>query len=227
MSQEFLNQIDAKIQAQHLLKHPFYEAWTRGELSKECLIEYAKEYYHHVKAFPRYLSAVHSHTEDASTRRHLLDNLIEEEAGVPNHPDLWKTFAKSLGATDHEIDSHLPSKAMENLVHTFMDICQHSTTAAGISSLYAYESQIPEICISKIKGLKQHYGMQNPDQWKYFSVHIEADKEHSSIERMLLSQHVNDNNSVSVTHAVDRTLKVLWNFLTSLCDRYNICSACM
>ena len=64
-----------------------------------------------------------------------------------------------------------------------MDICQNANTAEGVASLYAYESQIPLICISKIKGLKQHYGMQNTEDWEYFTVHIEADKEHAAVER--------------------------------------------
>ncbi len=227
MIHEFLNQIDRQIQDKHLLNHPFYQAWTRGELSQECLKEYAKEYYHHVKAFPRYLSAVHAHTEDAYTRRHILNNLIEEEAGSPNHPELWRAFAKSLGATDFEIDAHIPSKAIQDVVNSFMDICQNKETAEGIASLYAYESQIPPICVSKIQGLQQHYGMKNPESWKYFSVHIEADKEHAATERMLLSQHVTKSNESSVNHAVERTLDVLWNFLSSLCERYNLCPARM
>lgn len=227
MSEIILKEIDDKIEAKHLLKNPFYQAWNRGELTQEVLKEYAKEYYHHVKAFPCYLSAVHSHTENANTRKHILNNLIEEEAGTPNHPEMWRSFAKSLGATDEEIDSHQPSKDIQNVVSTFTDICKNQETAEGIAALYAYESQIPPICISKIQGLKQHYGLTNPQDWKYFSIHIEADKEHAAIERQLLSQHLNPDNQSSVLQSVDRTLDALWNFLSSLCDRYNLCQAKM
>ncbi|KIC75250.1 PqqC-like protein [Neochlamydia sp. EPS4] len=222
MTQEFLSKIDNQIQDKHLLKHPFYQAWSRGELSKECLVEYAKEYYQHVKAFPRYLSALHSHTEDADTRRHLLNNLIEEEAGLPNHPDLWKSFTQQLGASTEEIEAHRPSPSMQAIIHTFMESCKNSSTAEGIASLYAYESQIPSICISKIKGLKEHYGMQEPSHWKYFSVHIEADKEHAAVERKLLERYANKSNEALIAASVERTLLVLWNFLSSLCTRYQL-----
>ncbi|PYI63155.1 MAG: pyrroloquinoline quinone biosynthesis protein PqqC, partial [Verrucomicrobia bacterium] len=43
-----LDEIDNNIEAKHLLKHPFYLAWTRGELSNEALADYARQYYHHV-----------------------------------------------------------------------------------------------------------------------------------------------------------------------------------
>ena len=55
---QHLVQIDHAITAKRLLTHPFYLAWARGELSKEALSDYARQYYHHVAAFPTYLSAV-------------------------------------------------------------------------------------------------------------------------------------------------------------------------
>src|SRR3989442_6291601 len=98
-----LETIDAQIAAKHLLNHPFYQAWTRGELSKEALQDYARQYYHHVAAFPTYLSAVHANTEDQETRRQILANLIDEEAGNPNHPQLWLRFAESTGAERQDV----------------------------------------------------------------------------------------------------------------------------
>ena len=99
---EHLDKIDSDIAEKHLLKHPFYLAWTRGELSKEALTDYAKQYYHHVAAFPTYLSAVHAKCDDQPTRKQILQNLIDEEAGSPNHPELWKQFANALGVDDFD-----------------------------------------------------------------------------------------------------------------------------
>src|SRR4029079_14534780 len=61
------------------------------------LREYAKQYYAHVRAFPTYVSGVHSHCEDVAVRRELLENLIGEERGDENHPELWLRFAEALG----------------------------------------------------------------------------------------------------------------------------------
>ncbi len=49
---QYLDQIDNDIAEKHLLKHPFYLAWTRGELSKEALPITREQYYHHVAGFP-------------------------------------------------------------------------------------------------------------------------------------------------------------------------------
>src|SRR2546430_7060840 len=98
-----LDAIDRQIAAKHLLTHPFYLAWTRGELSRAALADYARQYYHHVAAFPTYLSAVHAGSDDQPTRRQLLNNLIDEEAGSPNHPELWLQFAEAVGVSKEEV----------------------------------------------------------------------------------------------------------------------------
>lgn len=218
----FLEELDAQIAAKNLLKHDFYLAWSRGELSIECLREYAKEYYHHVKAFPTYLSAAHSRTEQVEVRRSLLMNLIEEEAGSPNHPELWKQFALSLGVSEQELLEHTPNHDIRQLIQVFREACGGGTTPQAVAALYAYESQIPAICVSKIKGLKEHYGRHNPKDWEYFSVHIAADKEHAAEERAVLSTLVQPGDQLDVRVTVGNVLDALWNFLSGLCHRYQM-----
>src|SRR2546428_13767981 len=93
------DRIDELVAERHLLKHPFYVAWTEGRLSLDTLQRYAEQYYNHVAAFPRYLSAIHAQTEDLKVRQHILDNLNDEEQGDKNHPELWLRFAEALGCT--------------------------------------------------------------------------------------------------------------------------------
>jgi pyrroloquinoline-quinone synthase len=220
--EKFLTDLDQQIQEKHLLKHPFYQAWSKGMLKRECLIEYAKEYYPHVRAFPTYLSALHSHIEDMETRIELLQNLIEEEAGKPNHPELWKTFALSLGASEEELTHHTPCEEIQLLIEMFRSICREGSVVEGLASLYAYESQIPAICLSKIEGLKAHYGFRNPRDWRYFSVHIHADQKHAKIEKDLLAQYFTFDCVQGVRHVVQHVLDGLWNFLSQMCNRHKI-----
>ena len=212
-----LAKIDNDISEKHLLKHPFYLAWTRGELSKEALSDYAQQYYHHVAAFPTYLSAVHANCDDQGARKQILQNLIDEEAGSPNHPELWKQFASALDANG-EAEQQPETK---NLIATFRSVCREST-AEGLAALYAYESQIPEICESKIEGLKKHYGFSDPKSYEYFSVHIEADREHRAAEREMLSRKIDNRNIDNVRASVARVLDALWEMLSGVCRRHAI-----
>src|SRR6266852_8254750 len=158
---QYLDLLDADIAAKHLLKHPFYLAWKRGELSKDALADYARQYYHHVAAFPTYLSAVHANCNDQTTRKQLLSNLVDEEAGSPNHPELWLKFAKGLGIEDVDLAGAEKQPETKNLIDAFRSVCRDGSTAEGLAALYAYESQIPAICESKIDGLRRHYGFTN------------------------------------------------------------------
>ena len=217
-----LDKIDNDIAEKHLLKHPFYLAWTRGELSREALADYARQYYHHVAAFPTYLSAVHTHCEDQSARKQLLNNLIDEEAGSPNHPELWLQFAKGLGVSYADARESGERPETKNLIDIFRSVCGQQSTADGLAALYAYESQIPAICESKIDGLKKYYGITDPKHYEYFSAHIEADREHSAAEREMLNRYIDKRNFESVKASVNRVLDALWEMLSGVCRRHAI-----
>jgi pyrroloquinoline-quinone synthase len=219
---QYLQKIDNDIAEKHLLKHPFYLAWTRGELSKEALTDYARQYYHHVAAFPTYLSAVHASCDDQATRKQLLSNLINEEAGSPNHPDLWKNFSRGLGVDDAELARTEKQPETKRLIDTFRSVCGQGSTAEGLGALYAYESQIPPICESKIDGLKKYYQFTQPKHYQYFSVHIEADREHSAAERQMLSRYIDNRNFESVRASVNSVLDALWEMLSGVCRRHAI-----
>ena len=148
--------------------------------------------------------------------------MIDEEAGSPNHPDLWKIFAESLGVDDADLATTEKQPETKNLIGTFRSVCGEGSTAEGLAALYAYESQIPAICESKIDGLEKHYGFNDPKHYEYFSVHIEADREHSAAERAMLSAEIDNGNFESVRASSNRVLDALWEMLSGVCRRHAI-----
>ena len=81
------------------------------------------------------------------------------------------------------------------MIATFRSVCSEGDIAAGLAALYAYESQIPAVSESKIDGLIKHYYFEDPESYRYFTVHIEADREHAAAERALLEANVRPDNS--------------------------------
>jgi pyrroloquinoline quinone (PQQ) biosynthesis protein C len=75
---ELLNKIDAAIAEKNLLKHPFYQDWQAGKLSRESLQLYAAQYYRHVEAFPKHLRVLAARA-DETLKPTVLENLAEEE----------------------------------------------------------------------------------------------------------------------------------------------------
>ena len=86
----FSKRLNEKLDKYHLLDHYFYKAWNEGKLNREIIKDYAEQYYQHVKAFPRYISATHSLCEDIEKRKILLENLQDEENKDSDHPKLWR-----------------------------------------------------------------------------------------------------------------------------------------
>ncbi len=149
-------------------------------------------------------------------------NLMDEEAGHPNHPELWLRFAQATGLSREEVSNADLWAETENLIRTFRGVCRDGSVAQGIAALYAYESQIPKVAESKIEGLKNFYGLNTPDALDYFRVHIEPDREHSRVERELLESTLSAEDVRKVTDAVDTVLDSLWDMLSAVCRRHGI-----
>ncbi len=188
--QTFFDRLDAAIAEYSLLKHPFYQAWSAGTLTPETLRLYAAQYYQFEKRFPTFLSAVHSNTENLDHRRQLLLNLMEEESGQPNHPELWLQFAESVGADREDAMNAKAFPETQNLIETLRLITREQDTLEGVAALYGYESQIPEISHTKIEGLTTHYGVTSDEGLAFFRVHEVADQLHRRAERDLMADLV-------------------------------------
>jgi pyrroloquinoline-quinone synthase len=163
-----------------LLKHPFYQAWTCGELSKEDLRLYAGEYYQQVAAFPAYLTALHSRLPDGRLRRQILANAADEELRGTAHSALWLQFAEAVGADADEVRASAPSAEMAEIVAQFRNLAAEAAPVKALAAFWAYESQVPRIAKEKAAGLRGRYGLGN-DACAYFDLHTTVDEYHSQV----------------------------------------------
>jgi pyrroloquinoline-quinone synthase len=209
--------IDAKVAERAMLRHPFYQAWTEGRLRLETLRDYARQYFHHVEAFPRAVSAVHSACPDASGRRMIAENLAEEEgveAGKQAHAELWLMFACGLGESEDAVRAQPLNPETQALIDTFRKLSRQSY-AAGLGALYAYESQFPAVASAKIEGLVDRYGIADEETLRFFRVHQSADVEHSAVCRGLLDRLDADEKAEAIA-AGEELAGALWNFLSGV-----------
>jgi len=209
--------IDSKVAAQAMLKHPFYQAWTEGRLPLDTLRDYSRQYFHHVEAFPRAVSAVHSACPDRDGRRMLAENLAEEEgldAGKQDHASLWLMFAAGLGESEEGVRAQELNPETQALIGTFRKLSRQ-TYAAGLGALYAYESQFPGVASAKIEGLIDRYGISDEPTLRFFRVHEFADVEHSSVCRDLLDR-LPEGEKAEAIAAGEELAGALWNFLSGV-----------
>jgi len=213
-SKEFIAEINRKIGERSILKHPFYQDWKSGRLTRKMLQIYAKQYYIHVVAFPRYLSNIHSKITDFKDRTLILQNLMDEEYGNKNHPGLWLQFCEALGLSKDEVGKTLPAKETSQFVNHFLN-AGNKGIPQGIAALYTYEYQIPKVSHEKIKGLINFYSVDK-EGLEYFKVHEQADIEHSRAEMELLLKHTKPQEAKEVFKIVDKTLDAYWNMLSGI-----------
>jgi pyrroloquinoline-quinone synthase len=220
---EFFEQLDARIAKYDLLCHPFYKAWSAGELTRNDLREYAQDYYHHVETFPSYLAAFGMRLEEGELRRAVLANMCDEKGvdgrsgrdSVP-HSELWLDFAEGMGST-RNLEWHTPVPEIRQLIRHFHGVASEGTREEALAAFYAYESQVPRIAQEKERGLRQMYGADDKT-CGYFSLHATADIYHSNVWRSQLEKRIaaKPEAADAALEAAENAARMLWRALDGI-----------
>jgi len=140
---------------------------------------YAKEYYALVSAIPTIVSIV---LEKAKADRPEIVAFIEKNMKEEQeHVELWERFASSMGITKEELKAYEPSAKMQSAIQDLKDGVSVSLDA-GISAVYAFERELPEIAKTKKEGLIAFYGLTSQDAHVYFDAHLN-EEEHLKVWR--------------------------------------------
>lgn len=137
-----------------LLDHPFYQAWEKGEITKEQLSTYAASYNEFISMVPEFWMAVISTFDSKSEEG---KKIISEETA---HINLWKKWTEKL-----PVSVEYPS--MNNEVSAFLGM----NPSELLGAIHAFEIQQPEVAKTKKEGLIRHYGFEAGDLI-YFDEHM-------------------------------------------------------
>jgi len=210
-----LERIDEAIAGRDLLTHSFYTKWVEGTLPREALQEYVRQYHAFESAFPTFLSALHSRSEDRATRAALLENLWDEEHGDANHRELWLRFAEGVGIARDDVESATPNAATTRLLDVYHGASRQEPVAAGVAAVYAYEAQVPRVAQAKIDGLRANYGITDGPALSFFEVHAALDVEHSAAERAIVGA-ASDHDADRAVEVARGALDAWWEFLSAV-----------
>jgi pyrroloquinoline-quinone synthase len=218
----FLSQLDDCIHKYDLLCHPFYKAWSAGELTREDLREYAEAYYQHVEAFPTYLAQLGVRLNEGELRRAVLANLTDEKGGENafgeperSHAELWLDFVQGMGGS--RLRQHHPVPEVRALITHFHDVSSDGTAEEALAAFYAYESQVPRIAQEKDRGLRELYAADEKTR-AYFTLHTTADVYHSQVWRKQLETRIKANPKAAekALTAAEAAAKALWTALDGI-----------
>ena len=224
---DFFEQLDTRIAKYDLLCHPFYKAWSAGQLTRDDLRDYALNYYHHVEAFPTYLAELGIRLEDGDLRRAVLANLSDEKGtedlyGEPSrsHADLWLDFAEGMGSSRQRWGRAASIPEIDQLTRFFHYVASQGGVEEALAAFYAYESQVPRIATEKEHGLRRHYGA-NDKTCGYFTLHKTADVYHSRVWRQQLGKRVeaSPHTAEKALDAAENAAKALWRAVDGIEQR--------
>ena len=222
-SRQFFETLDARIAKYDLLCHPFYQAWAAGQLTREDLQEYARNYYHHVEAFPTYLAELGIRLDESDLRRAILANMADEKGledafGEPAraHSELWLDFAEGMGAR-RDLRSHKPVAEIAGLTAFFHRVASEGTPEEALAAFYAYESQVPRVAREKARGLEEMYGADQRTT-AYFTLHTTADAFHSQVWLQQLAKRLESHPEAAekALDAGENAAKALWRALDGI-----------
>lgn len=191
---DFKQALDSKISKYNLLDHPFYQAWSAGELPVEALTCYAREYGSFITMMPKGWETLN----DSET--------VQEEI---EHIDLWEDFAAGLNTQISE--AQIPQ--VKSLIETTDALFSDTETALG--ALYAFESQQPETAKSKLAGLKEFYQLPKKVE-PYFVTH--SHNEHEAEKLLERISELPSDSQKTVVEACEQMSNALWNALTGIHD---------
>ncbi|HEY0797271.1 MAG TPA: iron-containing redox enzyme family protein [Acidisarcina sp.] len=214
-SNDLWNQVEAVMSKYDLLQHPFYQAWSNGELTRPQLAAYGEQYLPHVAAFPTYLTALHARLPEGRARKAILANAADEESNGRSHADIWRQFVSEMSTDDSRPPAPVPE--MQDLVNEYATIAREASLPTALGALYAYESQVPRVAASKLAGLKEFYGA-NDRACEYFALHITADVHHSNVWRSLMEGCVKEDTASvpEILAGVEQGARTLWQALDGI-----------
>lgn len=213
-----LTDFDAVIDRKSLLKHPFYQKWSAGELTMDDMKVYALEYFHLAKAVPGFVDRVRDRARVRGADAKLLAQFDQNFAEETEHIDLWKRFAASLGISEAELDAYVPCETVKQAVRKIDEACERSYEE-GVAAMYALEKELPAIAQTKKEGLQAYYGLHSEDAHIYFDEHLKEAK-HIAVWTSI------DLGDADVADAVHESLAGQNGVLDGVCEEAGICMEC-
>ncbi len=216
-SKEFVDQLKKDIQAfpKIRIKHPFLKAVCNGTATMDQIRAWAIQDYQFRAAVPRICMLRYLACTDPEIAKKLW-GVVEEEirgldTGTAGHNELAIRFANSIGLTQKQLETAelRPSTAahlyyVELIIHTLPWFVVMSIQIGAEGTFGPAAAAIGN-------GLIKNYQM-NPDDVRFFTVHSEADEDHSSLAEEIAVRYLHSPSLQDQTYkATFRRMELLYD----------------
>ena len=199
MTETIWDRIERSRERWNVLRHPFYQRWSAGELTAEELARYSGQYRHAVEA----IADLSSDAADALPGHPELRRHAAEEFG---HVRLWDGFLEAAGGD-------VGAEAVPETAACAAEWTSGDDAVAMLARLYAVESAQPEISRTKREGLLGRYGYSDGSGTAYFKVHEGRDVEHAAEVRELIDEIAEPGDEDRIAAAAESAYRANWRLL--------------
>lgn len=199
VSKSIWERIESSRERWDVLRHPFYQRWSAGELSASELARYSGQYRHATEA----IATMSRFVAEALPEREELRRHAAEELG---HVRLWDGFVEAAGGDAGDA----PTAETAGCVASWTS---GDDALETLTRLYAVESGQPPISRTKREGLLARYGFSDGAGTTYFRIHEERDLEHAAEARELIEELAEPGDEDRLVAAAESAFRANWRLL--------------
>jgi pyrroloquinoline-quinone synthase len=224
MPSRFVNELFA-IQREYSFRDPMFDAVRTGSISRAGVRLWSLQASLVVRQFTRFISAIHANCPHRDAQELLAENLWEEHGqGVTSrdHYSLIRKLARSLGATDRDIDDAQPLEETDEYIAHCLKVTRELSFVESMTAIaVGIEIFMPAFFGPLGENLCSKYGLTRDDV-DYLLVHVAEDEAHSRRALALLESYA-DTQEVQekAKRALREMLLVKRRFAQAV---YNHCS---
>ena len=204
------------LEPRHCKHHPLIQAWTRGELSRECMALWAKEHYHYTHAFYRWYAFMVAACpgEWADAREVYIETIADEYKPGAEHKNMVLKFAAACGADPEYVVRARPlpsTEALRNWLELlttrsrFLEMMCGQTIAQESQSVAMYPPILP--------ALRERFP---EDAIEFFTEHIGADEEHGGHALDIVEKYASPEEHDHLVEMVRRGADQRWFYFDGI-----------
>jgi pyrroloquinoline-quinone synthase len=173
-------------------RDPLFDALRRGRMSRAGIKLWARQAALVVREFTRFISAIHSNCPYADAQLLLAENLWEEHGkGITgrDHYSLIRNLAKSLGATDEEMDTTEPLPETSGYIDYCFKVTRESSFIEAMAAIgVGIEYFSPRFFSALAEMFRAQFGLA-ADDVEYLLVHVGEDEDHARRSLELIEKY--------------------------------------
>lgn len=181
IQQPFIKELFA-ILREESYRDPFLSAVSAGEAGRAGIKTWTLQAMLVVRQFTRFISAIHANCPHREAQQLLAENLWEEHGrGVAarDHLALIERLAKSLGATESEIEQAEPLPETADYINHCLRITREGHFVEAMAAIgLGVEIFMPKFFGALARALQSNYGLSREDT-EYLLVHVGEDEDHA------------------------------------------------